>query len=83
MMALQYREAKAIALIVAVILWAIAIVFWTTGSGVRSIAGPLKGGDFVQFYAMGAAVARDPSAPLYDVERLHAVQVSLVPASDA
>lgn len=83
MMALQYREAKAIALIVTVILWAIAIGFWTTGSGVRSMAGPLKGGDFVQFYAMGEAVARDPSALLYDVERLHAVQVSVVPASDA
>jgi hypothetical protein len=80
---LGYREARAIALIVAVILWSIAMVFWLTGSGVRSIAGPLKGGDFVQFYAMGAAVAQDRSAPLYDVDRLHRVQVALVPASDA
>jgi hypothetical protein len=78
---LGYREARAIALIVAVVLWSIAVVFWLTGSGVRSIAGPLKGGDFVQFYAMGAAVAQDPSAPLYDVDRLHRVQVALVPAS--
>jgi hypothetical protein len=80
--ALGYREAKAIAVIVAVVLWSIAAVFWIGGSGYRSIAGPLKGGDFVQFYAMGAVVADDPRASLYDVDRLHAVQTALVPESD-
>ena len=80
--ALGYREARAIALIVAIVLWAIAVLFWVSGSGYRSLAGPLKGGDFIQFYAMGAVVAADPDAPLYQVERLHAVQTALVPESD-
>jgi hypothetical protein len=31
---------------------------------------------------MGAAVRQDPAAPLYDVDRLHAVQVALVAESD-
>lgn len=80
--ALGDKEARAIALIVAIVLWAIAVVFWIGGAGYRSIAGPLKGGDFIQFYAMGAVVAANPRAPLYDVERLHAVQTALVPESD-
>jgi alpha-1,2-mannosyltransferase len=79
---LGYREAKAIALIIAVVLWTIAAVFWIGGTGYRSIAGPLKGGDFVQFYAMGAVVAGDPRTNLYDIKRLHAVQTALVPESD-
>jgi glycosyl transferase family 87 len=79
---LGYREAKAVALIVAIVLWSIAAVFWIGGSGYRSIAGPLKGGDFIQFYAMGAVVRSDPRAPLYDVKRLHAVQTALLPESD-
>ena len=80
--ALGYREARAIALIVAIVLWAIAALFWIGGSGYRSLAGPLKGGDFIQFYAMGSVVASDPRAPLYDVARLHARQTALVPESD-
>jgi hypothetical protein len=80
--ALGDKEARAIALIVAVVLWAIAVVFWVSGAGYRSIAGPLKGGDFIQFYAMGAVVAAYPGAPLYDVDRLHAIQTALVPESD-
>lgn len=79
---LGYREARAIALIVAIVLWAIAVLFWVSGTGYRSLAGPLKGGDFIFFYATGAVVAADPRAPLYDVPRLHAVQTSLVPESD-
>ena len=79
---LGYREAKAIALIIAVVLWTIAAVFWIGGTGYRSVAGPLKGGDFVQFYAMGAVVADDPRTNLYDIKRLHAVQTALVPESD-
>ena len=80
--ALGYREARAIALIVAVVLWSIAAVFWFGGTGYRSIAGPLKGGDFIQFYAMGAVVAGEPRSNLYDINRLHAVQTALVPESD-
>jgi hypothetical protein len=81
--ALGYREARAIALIVAIVLWAIAVLFWISGSGYRSFAGPLKGGDFIFFYATGAVVTAGPRDPLYDVKRLHAVQTALVPESDA
>ena len=79
---LSYREAKAIAVILAVVLWSFAAVFIFATPGYRSIAGPLKGGDFIQFYAMGAAAKAAADGRLYDADRLHAVQTALVPESD-
>ena len=60
---LSYREARAITVILAVVLWSLAAVFIFATPGYRSLAGPLKGGDFIQFYAMGAAAkaARRPA----------------------
>src|SRR4029078_12376351 len=51
---LSYREARAIALIVALVLWTIAIVNFAT-PGYRTLAGPLKGGDLIFFYTLGKA----------------------------
>jgi len=80
---LSYREAKAITVILAVVLWSIAAVFLLATPGYRSFFGPLKGGDFIQFYAMGAAAKTTTDGGLYDVKRLHAVQTALLPESDA
>ncbi len=79
--AFSYKEARAIALIVAVVLWSLAAFFWLAGSGYRSLAGPLKGGDFVFFYTLGNAARADDPALLYDQGRLHALQASLVAES--
>ena len=79
---LNYREAKAIAVILAVVLWSLAAVFILATPGYRSLAGRLKAGDFIQFYAMGAAAKGAADGRLYDVDRLHAVQTALVPESD-
>lgn len=78
----SYREARAIALIVAVVLWAIAAVFVFATPGYRSIAGPLKGGDFVFFYTLGAAARTGDATLLYDTDRLHALQTTLLPESE-
>jgi len=42
---LSYREAKAITVILAVVLWSIAAVFLLATPGYRSFFGPLNGGD--------------------------------------
>ena len=53
--------------------WSLAAVFIFATPGYRSLAGPLKGGDFIQFYAMGAVAKATADGRLYDVDRLHAV----------
>ncbi len=78
----SYREARAIALIVAIVLWMVAAVFVFATPGYRSIAGPLKGGDFVFFYALGAAARSGGPTLLYDTDRLHALQTTLLPESE-
>lgn len=80
--AFSYREARVIALILAVILWSLAAVFVFATRGPRSLAGPLKGGDFIQFYTMGASVWAHDSGRLYDTVRFHRLQVALLPESD-
>ena len=77
----SYREARAIALILAVVLWTLAAVFLFARPGHRSIAGPLKGGDFVFFYALGEAARSGDPARLYDVDYLHGLQTSVLPES--
>lgn len=79
----SYREARAHAIIVATILWVLAVVLVFTGSGYRSFTGRLKGTDFVHFYTLGhIALAGRESGSLYDPEGQHALQVDLVPESD-
>ena len=78
---LRYREARAIALIVAIVLWTLAAVFLFAKPGYRSIAGPLKGGDFIVHYVFGAAARAGEPAKLYDYAYLHALQTSILPES--
>ena len=74
-------QAKKHAVITAVLLWIGAIVITFAGSGQRSIAGPLKGADFVHFYTLGHLARSQRTASIYDMRALHDVQVSLVPES--
>ena len=46
-------HAKKHAVLTAVLLWIGAVVVTFAGPGERSIAGPLKGADFVHFYTLG------------------------------
>jgi hypothetical protein len=78
---LRYREARAHAVIVATILWALAAVLVFTGSGYRSFTGRLKSADFVHFYTLGHLGLTGDSGRLYDPEGQHAVQVSVMPES--
>jgi hypothetical protein len=79
---LSYREARAIALILAVILWTIAAAFFTATAGYRSLVGPLKGGDLIFFYTLGQAARSGDLARLYDADYLHEMQKSIMPESD-
>ena len=74
-------QAKKHAVITAVLLWIGAIVVTFAGSSQRSIAGPLKGADFVHFYTLGHLARSHRTASIYDMRALHDVQVLLVPES--
>ena len=74
------RKALVHAVAVATVLWAFAVVVQFAGSTNRSIAGPLKGTDFVQFYTLGF-IARHNPRELYDAHAFHARQSELVPES--
>src|SRR5262245_4988687 len=78
---LGYREARTIAAIVGVVLWTLAAVFLLARPGPRSLAGPLKGGDFIFFYTLGEAVRSGERARLYDYAYLHDLQVRILPES--
>lgn len=65
----------------ALLLWIAAAVVGFAGPGDRSIAGPLKGADFVQFFTLGHLAATGRIDSLYNMAALHAAQVGLVPAS--
>jgi hypothetical protein len=49
--------------------------------GMRSMAGPVKGGDFLQFFILGTLAGRGEFGSLYDVEILHRVQLAVLPDS--
>ena len=68
-------------MLAAVVLWGAALVTLAAGRGDRSIAGPLKGADFVHFYTIGSVVRAHGAEALYDFARLHDAQVALVPES--
>jgi hypothetical protein len=78
---LSYREARVIAAILAAVLWTLAAVFLLATPGYRSLAGPLKGGDFIQYYVFGAAARAGEASRLYDYDYLHALQTNLLPES--
>jgi len=80
--AFSYKEARAHAIIAAVIFMAAVCVAVAAGRGNRSIAGPIKGADFLQFYSSGYLVRTHQSAKAYDVRTLHQAQVVLVPESN-
>lgn len=65
----------------AAVLWTLLIVTFAAGSGARSLAGPIKGPDFLQFYASGYLVRTHQPERLYDMAALHQAQVALVPES--
>ena len=73
------RKARIHALILAAILWAFAVVITFAGPSNRSIAGPIKGADFVHFYTIGDLVRTGRSELLYDFAGQHKVQGELVP----
>jgi hypothetical protein len=74
-------EARGHATLAAVVMWAVAGVIAFSGSGYRSVFGPLKGTDFVHFYTLGHVDGRTASTVLYDLEALHRLQTELVPES--
>jgi hypothetical protein len=75
------QQARAHSILAAVILWIFAIINLTAGQGNRSVAGPIKGADFVHFYTVGWLARTHQTALLYDFAELHRAQVALVPES--
>lgn len=69
------------AVLVASVLWIALIVTFAAGAGNRSIAGPIKGPDFLQFYTSGSLIRTHHPSALYDFNALHRAQVALVPES--
>jgi hypothetical protein len=79
--AVRYNEARGHVILCALLLWAWAIVFAVTGQGYRSIAGPLKGADFVHFYTLGNLALAGHTDQLYDAVAQYRLQTTLVPES--
>jgi glycosyl transferase family 87 len=77
----HYKEARGHATLCAFLLWTSAIVFAATGHGYRSIAGPLKGADFVHFYTLGHLAVAGRIDQLYDADAQYDLQTTLVPES--
>jgi hypothetical protein len=75
-------EARGHAILVASLLWCVAGVIAFAGPGYRSIFGPLKGSDFIQFYTLGHIDARAAPSTLYNPDAFHRLQTQLVPESD-
>jgi Glycosyltransferase family 87 len=75
------RKARVHAILMAIVLWAALVFTFAAGAGDRSLAGPIKGPDFLQFYTMGSLVRTGQTAALYDMEAFHRAQVALVAES--
>jgi glycosyl transferase family 87 len=71
------------AMLAAVVMWIVAAVIAFAGPGYRSIFGPLKGSDFIQFYTLGHLDARTAPATLYNPAAFYQLQTQLVPESSA
>jgi hypothetical protein len=76
------RRARAHAIVAAVMLWGALAITFLAGPGDRSIVGPIKGPDFLQFYTMGALARAGEVAALYDFDAFHRAQAALVPESE-
>jgi hypothetical protein len=63
-------------------MWIVAAVIAFAGSGYRSVFGPLKGSDFIQFYTLGHLDEQTAPTTLYDPVAFHQLQAELVPESD-
>lgn len=77
---LDYREARAHAILAACALWLTAAALFST-HGARLPTGPLKGADFVHFYTLGYQARHGLQSDLYDATAQHALQTTLVPES--
>ncbi|MCC7009939.1 MAG: DUF2029 domain-containing protein [Acidobacteria bacterium] len=75
------REARHHATILACVSAVLVVVLFAATPGRRDLFGYLKGADFVHFYALGAAALTRDADRVYDAERLHRLQVDLVPES--
>ena len=75
------RDARLHAILTAIVLWTALIVTFVAGPDDRSILGPIKGPDFLQFYTMGSLVRTGETAALYDFTAFHRAQVAVVPES--
>jgi alpha-1,2-mannosyltransferase len=75
------REARGHAILCAILLWSGAVIFGFSGHGYRSIAGPLKGADFVHFYTLGHLALTGRTDQLYDAAAQYRLQTNLVPDS--
>lgn len=71
------------AVLTAIVLWIALIITFIAGPGDRSVAGPLKGADFIYFYTVGSLAKTHHTSALYDFDALHAEQIALVPESAA
>ena len=78
---IRYRQARAHAIIAAVIGCAWVIAFVGLGSTNRTVFGPLKWADFVHFYTLGDIARTRSASVLFDFDACHARQTALVPES--
>ena len=74
-------EARLHAALAAGAMWIVAGIVAFAGSGYRSIFGPLKGSDFIQFYTLGHIDERTAPTTLYDPDAFYRLQTQLVPES--
>jgi hypothetical protein len=79
--AIQYREARGHAFILAAVLWIGAALLILGNRGERDRFDHLKGADFVHFYTLGRIALGGDVRALYDVNLQHELQTKLVPAS--
>lgn len=75
------ERARRHAIALALVLWTCTLVSTFGTSSVRSLAGPLKAPDFVQFYTLGHLARAGQIAEAYDPGTFHAAQALLVPES--
>jgi alpha-1,2-mannosyltransferase len=75
------RHATIHAVVLAAYCWTATAVISFSGSGDLSIGGPLKGSDFIQFYTLGHLASAGQTEAMYNMTKLHEVQVALVPES--
>src|SRR3989441_8809560 len=78
---LRYSQARAHAMIAAVIGCASVVVFVGLGPTNRTVFGPLKWADFIYFYTLGDIARTRSSSVLFDFDARQARQTALVPES--